>query len=216
MNPGSQAPLRPPPTEFTQPIQTGGLVGPPDDLNPGSQAPYPARPAHGFRGGRCGVGMAPPHLDWTAGSSAQRHNLPDNFTIPEQSSSGGLVGPPDELNPGSQEPLHPPRNRQGPEQRQKYKFDHVFMPDDNSLQKNRRAERDGKTHVITWSSDDKVDPKTAEGDMLEAVGRGRSTGSGEFVKSLKVGDCVTVWGKSRFGGWANYVEEVKMEVYWRV
>ena len=216
LNPGSQAPFVPLPTEFTQPTQTG-FVESSDEFDPESQEAYRARPAHGFRArggfrgrGRCGIGMAPPHLDSNAGSSAY------DQSGAQENSSGGLVGPPDDLNPGSQGPLIPRRTRGSARSDSKYKFNHGLLPDENTLQKNRRAESDWKTHVITWSKDDKIDPETFEGEQLAASGRGEKTGNGEFVRSLKVGDCVTIWGKSRFGGWANHVEDVKMEVYWSV
>ncbi|KAF6792649.1 hypothetical protein CMUS01_16143, partial [Colletotrichum musicola] len=55
-----------------------------------------------------------------------------------------------------------------------------------------------------------------EADRLVDFGRGRGTGTGRFVRSLKLGDVVTVWGKARFGGWTNNVEFVKVEIYWAI
>jgi len=51
---------------------------------------------------------------------------------------------------------------------------------------------------------------------LEEQGRGRGTGNGEFVRDLRLGDVVTVWGMARFGAWVNNVEAVKIDVYWAV
>ncbi|KAM7220628.1 hypothetical protein V8F06_004032 [Rhypophila decipiens] len=58
--------------------------------------------------------------------------------------------------------------------------------------------------------------ETAEVQALADVGRGIATGDGEFVRKLKVGDIVTVWAKARFPGWVNYVDRVKVDVYWAI
>jgi hypothetical protein len=55
-----------------------------------------------------------------------------------------------------------------------------------------------------------------DGTALEEQGRGRDTGTGEFVRNLKLGDVVTVWAKARFPQWVNVVEQVKIDVYWAV
>lgn len=49
---------------------------------------------------------------------------------------------------------------------------------------------------------------------MKEIGRGSETGRGDFVRNLKPGDVITVWAKSRFAGWTNYVEAVKVDVYW--
>jgi hypothetical protein len=97
-----------------------------------------------------------------------------------------------------------------------YKYEHNLEPTGNRLQSNRTAYRNSKEHVITWASDDYIDPTSSEADELEAEGRGRCTGNGNFVRSLKVGDIITIWAKARFPGWENVVQEVKIEVYWVV
>lgn len=85
------------------------------------------------------------------------------------------------------------------------------------LQRNRTATRDSKEYVITWSCDDDImDPDSVDGKKLDEEGRGRESANGEYVRNLKVGDVVTVWGKSRYLGWVNSVEEVKIDVYWAI
>ena len=79
---------------------------------------------------------------------------------------------------------------------------------------------------MVWSyTDDIIYPPSEESDEpvdirvvseLEECGRGKSTGDGEFVRNLKLGDIVTVWAKARFPGWTNHVERVKVDVYWAV
>jgi hypothetical protein len=99
----------------------------------------------------------------------------------------------------------------------KVEFRHGPDPGLDCLQRNRTGTRDTKEHVITWSCTDNVmDPDSIDGKKLDEEGRGRATGNGEYVRNLKVGDVVTVWGKARYGGWVNYVEEVKIDVYWAV
>ncbi|KAJ4416131.1 hypothetical protein N0V85_002399 [Neurospora sp. IMI 360204] len=51
---------------------------------------------------------------------------------------------------------------------------------------------------------------------LPKMGRGQATGDGKFVRDLKLGDVVTVWAKARFGGWANYIKRIQVDVYWVV
>ncbi|RKF63725.1 hypothetical protein OnM2_023007 [Erysiphe neolycopersici] len=95
-------------------------------------------------------------------------------------------------------------------------FNHPLLPDSNVLQKNVAAVIENTKHVITWSYDDHIDPESTAGDELENMGRGRATGNGEYVRSLKCGQIVTVWGKSRFRNWINHVEEVTIDIYWAV
>ena len=82
----------------------------------------------------------------------------------------------------------------------------------HTIQYNKTAIRAATTHKIVWSWKDDVAPPTAE--ELRKDGRGEETGAGEFVRNLKPGDVVSVWAKSRYGGWANYVDAVKVDVYW--
>jgi hypothetical protein len=93
-------------------------------------------------------------------------------------------------------------------------FQHPFLPTATRLQSNVMAGREIKEHVITWKHDDCVVPDSPEGDKLEEEGRGRASATGEFVRKLKVGDIVTVWARARFPGWTNFVESVKVDVYW--
>ncbi|KAK7739050.1 hypothetical protein SLS53_005948 [Cytospora paraplurivora] len=92
-------------------------------------------------------------------------------------------------------------------------FHHDLHPsNDWTIQKNKAATRQSTTHKVVWSWKDDINPLTAE--QLEGLGRGPATGNGEFVRNLKLGDVVTVWAKTRFGGWVNNVEHVNMDIYW--
>jgi hypothetical protein len=98
----------------------------------------------------------------------------------------------------------------------KLSFRHALDPGLDCLQKNRTATRDTKEHKITWSCFDNTDPDSIDGKKLDDEGRGRASANGEYVRNLKIGDVVTVWGKARYGGWVNNIEEVKIDVYWVV
>lgn len=91
---------------------------------------------------------------------------------------------------------------------------HTLNPNpDWTIQCNKTATRAWTTHKVVWAWDDDMNnPKTAE--ELRLMGRGQGTGTGVLVRDLKLGDMVTVWAKARFGGWANHVQNVRMDVYW--
>lgn len=79
---------------------------------------------------------------------------------------------------------------------------------------NRLAEHDWQHHHVEWSWKDDIDPESSAGRELIGVGRGVATADGSFIRSLKLGDMVTVWGRARFAGWTNSVEKVTVQVYW--
>ncbi|CAD6502030.1 BgTH12-02273 [Blumeria graminis f. sp. triticale] len=95
-------------------------------------------------------------------------------------------------------------------------FFHPLLPDQNILQKNLTAIGSTKEHVVVWSYDDDINPKSEAAIELEENGRGCNTGNGSYVRSMRPGDIVTVWGKSRFSQWVNYVEGLNIDVYWAV
>jgi len=91
----------------------------------------------------------------------------------------------------------------------------ALLPDEKMLQCNVVAESHIKEHVVVWRwTDDVGAASPAAPEQLTGKGRGQATGDGEFVRNLKLGDVVTVWAKSRFPGWVNHVESVKVEVFW--
>jgi len=97
-------------------------------------------------------------------------------------------------------------------------FDHPLHPQEHlKIQCNKTAARETQEHRVVWSYTDDTDPEneTAAAE-LAANGRGTATGDGKFVRDLKLGDIITVWGKTRFQGWTNNVESVKVDVYWVV
>ncbi|KAI0521591.1 hypothetical protein F5B22DRAFT_634494 [Xylaria bambusicola] len=94
-------------------------------------------------------------------------------------------------------------------------YDHQLHPiADHKIQCNRVAEHEWQHHRIEWSWTDDIDPESSAGKELEENGRGAATGDGRFLRSLKLGDMVTVWGRARFPGWNNSVQKVRVAVYW--
>jgi hypothetical protein len=94
-------------------------------------------------------------------------------------------------------------------------YDHRLLPTlDHKIQCNRTAGSELEHHHIEWHWTDAIDPHSNEGQDLETVGRGSATGDGTFIRNLRVGDMVTVWGRARFPGWRNIVQKVQVRVYW--
>ncbi|KAH8180220.1 Ankyrin repeat protein [Sarocladium implicatum] len=116
-------------------------------------------------------------------------------------------------------PANDPASTQTPSKdgEQKYKYDHGHLPvDERLIQRNQTRNREVKTHVVQWSWTDDIDPESDAAEDLVIQGRGRGTGDGSFVRDLKMGDVVTVWGKAKFPAWVNNVDKVKVDVYWAV
>ena len=89
--------------------------------------------------------------------------------------------------------------------------------DKHLIQRNKTANRDWQDNVVTWSWTDNVDPESEEARKLEEdQGRGKASMTGEFVRSLKMGDVVSIWGKARFPAWVNHVQKIKVDIYWAV
>jgi hypothetical protein len=126
-----------------------------------------------------------------------------------------LASPPNTDIPGSAlRPLWPPTlvNEDG---ETSYAHELHSTPE-HRIQSNALSTRQTRHHHVEWRCTDDVDPESDEADALEAAGRGRATGNGEFVRNMKLGDVVTVWGRARFGGWQNQVYKVEIKVYWAV
>lgn len=100
----------------------------------------------------------------------------------------------------------------------KYRYVHTLkgLPE-WEIQRNKTAMPEWQDHVVTWSYLDNIKADSDAGKELEEEhGQGRGTRDGSFVRDLKMGDAITIWGNARFPGWVNHVETVKIEVYWAV
>ncbi|KAI0096793.1 hypothetical protein GGR51DRAFT_553381 [Nemania sp. FL0031] len=97
-----------------------------------------------------------------------------------------------------------------------YEYDYKVEPTeyDKKIQCNLKAHGEWTDHNVEWLWTDDIDPESAAAKKLEENGRGRRSGDGTFVKDLKPGDMVTVWGRTRYGQWVNHVQKVEIKVYW--
>ncbi|PLB44735.1 hypothetical protein P170DRAFT_439986 [Aspergillus steynii IBT 23096] len=93
----------------------------------------------------------------------------------------------------------------------------LLNPSSCKLQSNRTYVRDAEEYTITWHYLDRIPADSAEAEEIErAQGRGRATLDGSQVCTLGLGDAISVWGRARYGGWTNYVEQVSVRVFWAV
>ena len=98
-----------------------------------------------------------------------------------------------------------------------YKYNHLLQASPKwTIQKNKTATREWQQYKVTWSHLDQIKADSDEGRELEEKGRGRESGDGSFVRDLKMGDVITLWGKARFGAWINHIETAQIDVYWAV
>ncbi|KAI9706559.1 MAG: hypothetical protein M1836_003566 [Candelina mexicana] len=93
---------------------------------------------------------------------------------------------------------------------------HPFLPPPTRVQSNLHAHGRTKAHTVTWSYTDGIDADCPEADEAAAMGRGKESLDGTFVRRLRTGDCVTLWARARFPGWRNTVAKAKVQVYWAV
>ncbi|RYP40585.1 hypothetical protein DL767_001585 [Monosporascus sp. MG133] len=112
-------------------------------------------------------------------------------------------------------PLWPVSVRSEPDGPARYHHDLLPSPE-HCIQHNKLAGRPFQHHHVEWKATDDIDPQSTAAEQLESAGRGRATGNGEFVRNLKLGDIITVWGRARFGRWSNNIERVEVKVYWAV
>lgn len=96
-------------------------------------------------------------------------------------------------------------------------YQHDLLPEPNWLvHRVEKGHKEFQDYRVVWSWTDDVQADSKEGQELEKEGRGRATGSGEFVRSLKMGDVLTLWAKARFQGWSNNYDAASVTVYWAV
>lgn len=88
-------------------------------------------------------------------------------------------------------------------------------PNERSLQRNLHAHYETRLHTVEWSYVDGI-PSVADQQVLDSCGRGPLSADGNFVRNLKVGDCIALWASARFPGWDMHAEKAKISVYWAV
>ncbi|KAI9367361.1 hypothetical protein BJX61DRAFT_312006 [Aspergillus egyptiacus] len=95
--------------------------------------------------------------------------------------------------------------------------DPLLLPRDNALQRNRARIWQAKGHRVVWHHLDNIDIDSPEAEeTARREGRGRGTLDGKQVRGMEVGDSIIVWGRARFPGWVNYVNELSVRVFWAI
>ncbi|KAH7903140.1 hypothetical protein BJ138DRAFT_199951 [Hygrophoropsis aurantiaca] len=91
-----------------------------------------------------------------------------------------------------------------------------FLPPPTTLQRNVHAKKSVHNHSVVWHYLDCVEEGSA--DAIEAGERGQGWKSfdGTLVRGMKAGDCITLWMRARFPGWAMHVSKVTIDTYWAV
>ncbi|KXJ93876.1 hypothetical protein Micbo1qcDRAFT_201819 [Microdochium bolleyi] len=94
-----------------------------------------------------------------------------------------------------------------------YSYVHALHPDpQHAIQRNRRAQREMQHHHVEWTW---LDSSITGDEDVGFVGHNPG-GNGDFVRSLRLGDMVTVWGRARYRGWNNNVQRVEVRVFYAV
>ncbi|KAJ5975264.1 hypothetical protein N7481_008971 [Penicillium waksmanii] len=105
----------------------------------------------------------------------------------------------------------------GKEKRHFEPTDELLLPRSKQLQMNGARVSETQDRVIIWHYLDNVSPESTEAHDIERTeGRGRYTLDGQVVRELEVGDSVALWGRARFGQWANHVFQASARVFWAV
>ncbi|OXV08955.1 hypothetical protein Egran_03283 [Elaphomyces granulatus] len=92
-----------------------------------------------------------------------------------------------------------------------------FIPTATRLQKNRAAVRETQRYNITWHYLDSIDQHSEEAERIDREeGRGSAMLDGSNVRSMKLGDTVSVWARARFPGWINHVKSISVRVFWAI
>ncbi|KAB8230190.1 hypothetical protein ETB97_001255 [Aspergillus alliaceus] len=93
----------------------------------------------------------------------------------------------------------------------------LLLPKSSKLQSNRAAVSGTQHYEITWHHLDNIRADSAEAEEIQHnQGRGKDTLDGTQVRTLQVGDVISVLGRARFGGWSNHVERLSVRVFWAV
>ena len=95
--------------------------------------------------------------------------------------------------------------------------DEHLLPRSKQVQMNGARVSETQDRTITWHYLDGIEAdSTAAYDIERRLGRGRYTLDGRVVRELDVGDSIALWGRARFGQWANHVFEASVRVFWAI
>ncbi|KAG2342618.1 hypothetical protein BDR05DRAFT_963820 [Suillus weaverae] len=100
--------------------------------------------------------------------------------------------------------------------------DGPFFPLNTKSSKNVAAKTSGSDHTMFWHSSDAFD-KDADGDCFWQFldntfdkQAAKTAAVGKLVRSLQVGDCMTLLAHGRYPNSESKVHEARMSVYWAV
>lgn len=94
--------------------------------------------------------------------------------------------------------------------------EHPFLPPPTHLQRNVTAQDETEHHSVTWRYNDFIEENSPAAAVADSRGQGWKSLDGTFVRSLRAGDCITLWNRARFPGWTSEIETAKIAVYWAV
>lgn len=94
--------------------------------------------------------------------------------------------------------------------------EHPFLPPSTHLQRNITARSETQHHSVTWHYNDSMEENSPATEAADSRGQGWKSLDGTFVRSLRTGDCITLWSRARFPGWRSEVENATITVYWAV
>ncbi|KAL7933026.1 hypothetical protein V8C35DRAFT_306078 [Trichoderma chlorosporum] len=95
-----------------------------------------------------------------------------------------------------------------------YRYGHSPWKGPREILRNKTASEEWEDYEVTWTCWDVVAPDSQEAQQAMEEGKGQMDGDGQFVRSLRLGDVVTVWGRAMHRGWVNTVDTVQMDIYW--
>jgi len=95
-------------------------------------------------------------------------------------------------------------------------YAHSWTWVDVNLQRNVHADSQSKRHVVAWEWQDTVEEGSVRVLEAENLGRVWRSLDGELIRGLQYGDRIVLWMHARFPGWACYLSEARVTVYWAV
>ncbi|EIW86092.1 hypothetical protein CONPUDRAFT_140814 [Coniophora puteana RWD-64-598 SS2] len=93
---------------------------------------------------------------------------------------------------------------------------HPNVPGAFHLQRNVLAKREWAQHKITWHYLDAIKEGSPEAKEADRMGRGWASLDGQMVRTLKAGDNIALWMRSRLPGSSMDVSKAKITVWWAV
>ncbi|KAH7925672.1 hypothetical protein BV22DRAFT_1033714 [Leucogyrophana mollusca] len=91
---------------------------------------------------------------------------------------------------------------------------HPLLPPPTHLQRNVHAKNKIHHHTVTWHYRDTIAEGSPAALAAEERGQGWKSLDGNFIRSLKAGDCITLWMRARFPTRRLDITKASITVYW--